>query len=96
MPSSVRGKLNDGVGGYDVSRTGIYYEGKEGVQHIILVSIYSLYDVYLFGHVRSTVLIRFNYPSDLVGNSDNTFLQMAAFTTLLIGKTSMSSMIQFT
>ena len=55
MPPSVRGKLDDVVGGYDVSREVRVYEGQEGVQHLILVSISSLYDVDLFGCGRSTV-----------------------------------------
>ena len=42
MPPSVSGKLNDGVGGYDVSGAGRDYEGQEGVQHLLLVSISSL------------------------------------------------------
>ena len=55
MPLSVRVILNDGVGGYDVSGAGRAYEGKERVQHLLLVSISSLYSVALFVHVRSTV-----------------------------------------
>ena len=55
MPTSVRGKLNDGVLGYDVAGAGRDDGGQKGVQHLLLVSIYSLYDVDLFGRGRSTV-----------------------------------------
>ena len=94
MPPSVCGIFNDVVGLYDVSGSGRYYEVQEGVQHLLIVSIYSLYDVALFGHVHSTALIIFNTPSDLVGNSGNTFLLLDVFTALLIDKTSISSMVQ--
>ena len=49
MPPSVCGIINGGVGGYDVNGAGRYYEVQEGVQNLILVIIYSLYDVALFG-----------------------------------------------
>ena len=55
MPPSLRVKLNDGVGGYDVSGAGRTYEGQEGFQHLLLVSISSLYANTLFGHSRLTV-----------------------------------------
>ena len=55
MPPSVHGKLNDGVGGYDVAGAGRAYEGQEGVQHLLLVSIYRLYTVAIYGRGRSTV-----------------------------------------
>ena len=55
MPPSVRGKINDGVGGYDVARAGRAYAGHKVVQHLLLVSIYSLYAVAIFGRGRSTV-----------------------------------------
>ena len=55
MPPSVRVKLNDGVGGYDVSGAGRAYECQEGVQNLLLFSIYSLYAVALFGRGRLTV-----------------------------------------
>ena len=55
MPPSVCGILNDGVGGYDVAGAGRSYEGQELLNHLPLVSIYSLYAVALFGCVRSTV-----------------------------------------
>ena len=42
MPPSVRGILDDGVGGYDVAGAGISHEGQKGVQHLLLVSISSL------------------------------------------------------
>ena len=96
MPPSVSGLLNDGVGGYDVSGAGRAYEGKERVQHLLLVSISSLSAVALFGRGWSTVLIRFDPPSDLAEISDNTFLRLATITTLLIGQTSISSMFQGT
>ena len=53
MPPSVRGILYDGVGGYDAFWAVRAYEGQEGVQHILLVSISSLYGVALFGRGRS-------------------------------------------
>ena len=93
IPPSVRAILNDGVGGYDVAGAGIAYEGQEGVQRLLFVIIYSLYAVALFGRVRLTVWIRFNPPSDLAENSDNTFLRLAVFNILLIGQTSISSMV---
>ena len=49
MPPSVRGILNDGVGGYDVSGADRASEGQEGVQHLLLVSISSLHAVSIFG-----------------------------------------------
>ena len=49
MPPSVRGILNDGVGGYDVAGAVRSCEGQEGVQHLLLVSISSLHSVSLFG-----------------------------------------------
>ena len=55
MPPSLNGKLNGSVGVYDVSGAGRAHEGWEGVQHLLLVSIFSLYDVALFGCVRSNV-----------------------------------------
>ena len=55
MPPSVRGILNYGVGGYDVVGVGRDYEDQEGFQHLLLVSISSLYNVALFGCGRSTV-----------------------------------------
>ena len=55
MLPSLRGKLNDGVGVYDVTGADRYYEGREGVQHLLLVSISILYGVALFGRGRSTV-----------------------------------------
>ena len=55
IPPSVRVILNDGVGGYDVAGAGRAYEGKEGVQHLPLVSISGLYAVSLFGRGWSTV-----------------------------------------
>ena len=55
MPHSGSGILNDGVGGYDVAGEGRAYEGQEGFQHLLLVSIYSIYDVALFGCIQSTV-----------------------------------------
>ena len=55
MPPSVRGKINDGVGVYDAARADRAYEGQEGVQNLLLVNIYTLYDVALFGRGRSTV-----------------------------------------
>ena len=94
MPLWVLGKLNDDVWGYDVAGLGRGYKGQEGVQHVFLVSISSLYAVALFGYGRVTVWIQFNTPKDLAENSHNTFLRMAAFITFLIGKTSMSSMVQ--
>ena len=96
MPPSVHGKLNDGVGGYDVAGAGRAYEGQEGVQHPLLVSMYSLYTFSLFGCGSSTVWIQFNPPSDSAEKSENTFLLLAAFTTLLIGQASISSMVQGT
>ena len=96
MPPSVCGKFNDGVGGYDFAGAGIAYEGQEGVKHILLVIISSLYAFDPFGCVRSTVWIRLNTTSDLAENSDNTFIRLAALTILLIGKTSISSMVRGT
>ena len=96
IPTSVRGKLNDGVGRYYVAGAGRAYEGQEGVQHLLLVSISSLYTIALFDCGRSTVWIWFNFPSDLAENSDNTFIRLAAFTTLLIGQTQIYSMVQGT
>ena len=55
MPPSVRVILNYDVGGYDVTGAGRAYEGQEGVQHFVDVSISSLYDVSTFSHIRSTV-----------------------------------------
>ena len=55
MPPSVGGKINDGVGGYDVSRAGRCYEEREVFQHLPLVSISSLYNVALFCRGRLTV-----------------------------------------
>ena len=55
MPPSVRGIINDGVGGYGATGAVRYYEGQEGVQHPLLVNISSLYDVALFGSVQSAV-----------------------------------------
>ena len=49
IPPAVRGILNDVVGGYYVSREGIDDEGQKGFQQLLLVSIYSLYAVSLFG-----------------------------------------------
>ena len=49
MPPSICGKLNDEVGGYDYAGTSRDYEGQEVDQHLLLVSISSLYDVSLFG-----------------------------------------------
>ena len=54
MPHSVHVKLNDGVGGYDAAGAGRAFEGQERVQHLLLVSISSLYDVSLFGCGQST------------------------------------------
>ena len=55
MPPSVHVKINDDVGGYDVDGLVKAYEGQEGVQHLLLVSIYSLYYVALFDCGRLTV-----------------------------------------
>ena len=55
MPPSVRGKINVGIGGYDVSVAVKVYEGQEGVQHLLLVIIYSLYNVTHFGCGQLTV-----------------------------------------
>ena len=55
MPPSVRVKLNDGVGGYDVSGVGRDYEYQEGVQHLLLFSISGIYPVGLFGRGWLTV-----------------------------------------
>ena len=55
MPPSVCAIINDGVGGYDVAGAGRAYSGKEGVQHLPLVSISGLYAVSLFGRGWSTV-----------------------------------------
>ena len=55
MPPSVRVIRNDGVGGYGVTGVGRAYKGQERVQHLLLVSIYSLCGVSLFGHGRSTI-----------------------------------------
>ena len=55
MPPSVCAIINDGVGGYDVARAGRAYSGKEGVQHLPLVSISGLYAVSIFGRGWSTV-----------------------------------------
>ena len=96
MPPSLRGKINDGVGGYGVNGSGRAYESHKVVQHLRLVSISILCYVAIFGHGRSTVLIRFNPPSDFAKIYDNTFLGLAAFTALLIGKTLISSMVQVT
>ena len=85
MYPSVRGILNDSDGGYGVDGAVRAYEIQEGVQHILLVITSSLYNGALFGCSRSTVRIRFNPPSDLAENYDNIFLQLAEFTTLLIG-----------
>ena len=49
MSPSVLGIINDGVGGYDAARAGRDYEVQEGVQHLLLVSIFSLCAVSLFG-----------------------------------------------
>ena len=57
MPPSVHGKLNDGVGGYDVAISVRDFYGQEGVKHLLLVSISSLYTVTLFGRDRSAVWI---------------------------------------
>ena len=57
MPPSVRGILNDGVGGYDVAGAVRAFEGQEGVQHLLLVSIYSLHSVSFFGGDHYTVSI---------------------------------------
>ena len=55
MPPSVRVILNGGVGVYVVAGAGRCYEVQEVVQHILLVSMYSLYDVALFFRVWSNV-----------------------------------------
>ena len=55
MPPSVRGILNDGFGGYDVPGEGRADEVQEGLQHLLLVSISSLYAVSLFGCGRPTI-----------------------------------------
>ena len=55
MPPSVRVIFNDGVGGCDFSGAVRDYEGREGVQNLLLDSMYSFYDVALFGHGRSNV-----------------------------------------
>ena len=55
MPPSVRVIFNDGVGGCDFSGAVRDYEGREGVQNLLLDSMYSIYDVALFGHGRSNV-----------------------------------------
>ena len=55
MPPSVHGIINYCVGGYDVAGAGRAYEGQEGVQHILLVSISSLCAVDLFGIGRLAV-----------------------------------------
>ena len=55
MPPSVRGIINDGVVGYDVSRAGGDYEGQEGVRNLLFVSISSLCNVALSGCRDSTV-----------------------------------------
>ena len=55
MPPSVRVIINDGFGGYYVTGSGRTYEVKEGLQYPLLVSIYSLYTVALFGRGWSTV-----------------------------------------
>ena len=49
MPPSVRRVLNGGVGGYDFDEAGVSYDGQEGVQHLLLVNISSLYAVSLLG-----------------------------------------------
>ena len=54
MPPSVRGKLNDGVGGYGFAVVGRAYEGQEGSQHLLLVIIYILYTVAIFGRGLSS------------------------------------------
>ena len=87
---------NDAVGGYDVSGAVGSYVVQEGVQHLLIVSISSLYGVAAFGWGWSTVWIWFNPPSDLAGNSNNTFLRLAAFATLLIGQILIYSMVQVT
>ena len=96
IPPSVRGKISDGVGEYDVSGAVRSYEFQEAVQHLLLVSISSLYAVALFCCGRSNVWIWFNPPSDLVESSDNTLLWLAVLTTLLIGQPSISLMVQGT
>ena len=55
MPPSVRGIRNNGVDGYDVTGVGRAYEGQEGFQNLLVVSISSIYDVFIFGHGRLTV-----------------------------------------
>ena len=96
MPTSVQRILNDGVGMYDVAGAGRAYEYQEGVQNLLLVSISSLYTVALFGRGWLTVLILCNLSSYLAVNYDNTFLQLAALTTLLVGQISIYLMDQGT
>ena len=48
MPPSVRGIINDGVGGYDVAGVVRAYEVQEGIQHFLLDIISSLHAVSIF------------------------------------------------
>ena len=84
------------LGGYDAAVAGRAYEGQGGFQNLLLFIISSIYTVALFVHGRSNVWILLNPPSDLMENSDNTLLKLAAFTTVLIWQRSKCSMVKGT